>query len=128
MKYNFLAFSIPFFILLIYIEFAITKKKKLAGFELHSVISNLSVGILERLLDVYTGALFYFIYDLLQKNYGLFHIKATPLVWLALLICTDFVWYWYHRLAHEINLLWAVHIVHHQSEDFNFTVSARITV
>ncbi len=128
MKYNFLAFSIPLFILLIYIEFAITKKKKLAGFELHSVISNLSLGILERLLDVYTGTIFYFIYDFLQKNYGLFHIKATPLVWLALLICTDFIWYWYHRLAHEINVLWAVHIVHHQSEEFNFTVSARITV
>ena len=61
MKYNFLAFSVPFFVLLIYIEFVITKKKKLAGFELHTVIANLSVGILERLLDVYTGAVFYFI-------------------------------------------------------------------
>ncbi len=128
MKYNFLAFSVPFFVLLIYIEFVITKKKKLAGFELHTVIANLSVGILERLLDVYTGAVFYFIYDFLQKNYGLINIKPTPLVWLGLLICTDFVWYWYHRLAHEVNLLWAIHIVHHQSEDFNFTVSARITV
>ena len=128
MKYNLLAFSVPFFIFLIYIEYFITKKKKLTGFELHSVIANLSIGILERLLDVYTGAIFYLIYDYLQIKYGLFHIKATPLVWLALLICTDFIWYWYHRLAHEINLLWAVHIVHHQSEEFNFTVSARITV
>jgi sterol desaturase/sphingolipid hydroxylase (fatty acid hydroxylase superfamily) len=49
-------------------------------------------------------------------------------MWVALFICTDFTWYWYHRLAHEINLFWAAHIVHHQSEDFNYTVSARITV
>jgi hypothetical protein len=31
-------------------------------------------------------------------------------------------------LAHEVNFLWAAHVVHHQSEDFNYTVSARITV
>jgi alkylglycerol monooxygenase len=42
--------------------------------------------------------------------------------------CTDFIWYWYHRLAHEINILWLAHVVHHQSEDFNYTVSARITL
>jgi sterol desaturase/sphingolipid hydroxylase (fatty acid hydroxylase superfamily) len=47
---------------------------------------------------------------------------------LALFIATDFVWYWYHRLAHTINIFWCVHVVHHQSEDFNYTVSARITV
>ena len=128
MKYNLLALSIPFFVLLIYIEFRVTQKKKLDGFKLHTVISNLSVGIAERLLDVFVATVFYFVYDNLQKRFGLFNIKPTLLVWLLLLICTDFIWYWYHRLAHEINILWAVHIVHHQSEEYNFTVSARITV
>lgn len=71
---------------------------------------------------------FYFIYDSLQKKYGIFHIKSSLLLWIALLLVTDFIWYWYHRLAHEINVLWAVHIVHHQSDDYNFTVSARITL
>ncbi len=128
MKLNYLAFAIPFFVLLIYIEYTITKKKKLSGFELHSVISNLSVGIAERLLDVFVATIFYFVFDTIQKQYSIFHITPTPLLWVLLLISTDFIWYWYHRLAHEINILWAVHIVHHQSEDYNFTVSARITV
>lgn len=38
------------------------------------------------------------------------------------------MWYWYHRFGHEVNLFWSVHVVHHQSDDFNYTVSARITV
>src|SRR5215212_2653576 len=63
-----------------------------------------------------------------QKKFGLFTIQPGILLWIVLLLCTDFLWYWYHRLAHEINLFWAVHVVHHQSEDFNYTVSARITV
>jgi hypothetical protein len=38
------------------------------------------------------------------------------------------MWYWYHRFGHEVNLFWAAHVVHHQSDDYNFTVSARITI
>jgi hypothetical protein len=79
-------------------------------------------------MDVWVTGLFYFVYDYLQKHFGLFQIKPTLLLWVLLLLCTDFLWYWYHRLAHEINIFWAAHIVHHQSEDFNYTVSARITV
>ena len=128
MKYNLLAFAIPFFVLLIYWEYRVSLKKKLSGFQLHNVIANLSVGIAERLLDVFVAGVFYLVYDTLQKRFGLFTISPTILTWLLLLICTDLVWYWYHRLAHEINILWAIHIVHHQSEEYNFTVSARITV
>lgn len=128
MKLNFLAFSIPFFLLLIYAEYLISKKKKLSYPKLHSTIANISVGIADRLSDVLITGTFYFIYDSLQKKYGIFHIKSSLLLWIALLLVTDFIWYWYHRLAHEINVLWAVHIVHHQSDDYNFTVSARITL
>lgn len=46
----------------------------------------------------------------------------------AAYLVTDLVWYWYHRLGHEVNFFWAAHIVHHQSEEFNFSVAARITV
>ncbi len=128
MKLNFLAFSIPFFLLLIYVEYLISIKKKLSYPKLHSTIANISVGIADRLSDVLITGTFYFIYDSLQKKYGIFHIKPSLLLWIALLLATDFIWYWYHRLAHEINVLWAVHIVHHQSDDYNFTVSARITL
>jgi alkylglycerol monooxygenase len=34
-------------------------------------------------------------------------------------------YYWWHRLSHEVNLLWAVHVVHHQSEDYNLAVALR---
>lgn len=47
---------------------------------------------------------------------------------MALFLFTDFLWYWYHRFGHEVDLFWSAHVVHHQSNDFNFTVSARITV
>jgi alkylglycerol monooxygenase len=128
MHFNYLAFAIPLFIGLMILEFFIAKKKGKKFFNFTNSIANVNVGIAERLLDTLITGLFFFVYDYLHKHFGIFDIKSSLLMWVALLICTDFTWYWYHRLAHEINLFWAAHIVHHQSEDFNYTVSARITV
>lgn len=112
----------------ILLEYFIAKRKGLNYFNLHNSIANVSVGIAERLCDVLVTSLFFFVYDYVQKHFGIFNIKQSWLLFILLLLCTDFLWYWYHRLAHEVNVLWAVHVVHHQSEDFNFTVAARITV
>lgn len=128
MNFNLLAFAVPFFVLFMTLEFLIARKKKLPYFNLHHSVANVSIGIAERLLDVWVTGAFYFFYDYVQKNFGLFEIKSGVLTWILLLLCTDFCWYWYHRLAHEVNIFWAAHVVHHQSEDFNYTVSARITV
>lgn len=128
MQLNVLALAIPLFVCLMLIEYLVARHSGRGYFHLHNSIANVSIGIAERLCDVLIAGLFYFIYDHLQKNYGLFSIKPGFFLWLLLFILTDFIWYWYHRLAHEMNILWMVHVVHHQSEDFNYTVSARITV
>lgn len=128
MHFNVLAFAIPLFVCLMLIEFLIAKKKGLEYFGLHNSIANVSIGVAERLCEVLVAGVFYFVYDSIQKNYGLFDIQPGIFLWMLLFLLTDFVWYWYHRLAHEVNLLWMAHVVHHQSEDFNYTVSARITV
>lgn len=128
MHYNWLALAIPPFLLFIGLEYLVTIGQKKNYFRFNSSVANLNVGIAERLLDTFTTGGFYFFYDYLHRHYALFDIRANVWGWIGLLIATDFVWYWYHRLAHEINVFWAVHVVHHQSEEFNYTVSARITV
>ena len=128
MKLNLLAFAIPLFVTLMVLEYVAARRRKLPYFNLHNSVANISIGIAERLLDVFVTGFFFFIYNYLQLRFGLFVIRPGVFLWILLLICTDFLWYWYHRLAHEINVFWAVHVVHHQSEDFNYTVSARITV
>ncbi|MCA9684087.1 MAG: sterol desaturase family protein, partial [Myxococcales bacterium] len=45
--------------------------------------------------------------------------------WVFALIALDFLYYWFHRWSHEVNFLWASHIVHHQSEEYNLTVALR---
>lgn len=125
---NLLAFAIPLFLVFMGAEWWYTRKTGKRYFNFRNSVSNINVGIAERLLDTFTTGIFFFVYQYLYNHFALFHFKPSVLQWIALLLCTDFVWYWYHRLAHEMNIFWAAHVVHHQSEDFNYTVSARITV
>ncbi|TDQ10925.1 sterol desaturase family protein [Pedobacter metabolipauper] len=126
---NYLAFAIPAFFVFLYIEYQLAVRLKKGDiFKYESSISNLSIGIAERLLNLFISASFYNLFYWVYKNYAIFNIPNTWWVWIALILSTDLVWYWYHRLGHQINFLWAAHIVHHQSEEFNLTVSARITV
>ncbi len=125
---NYLAFAIPAFFLFLYIEYAIAVRlKKTHLFKYESSISNVSIGIAERLLNLFVAASFYELFNYVYIHFALFNIPNTWWVWILLIMATDFVWYWYHRLGHEVNFFWAAHIVHHQSEEFNLTVSARIT-
>ncbi|MBO0323307.1 sterol desaturase family protein [Muricauda sp. CAU 1633] len=46
-------------------------------------------------------------------------------VWLLCQLADDFTYYWFHRANHEIRLLWAAHIVHHSSDNFNLGTAIR---
>lgn len=125
---NFLAFVMPAFFLFLYLEFKLAqRRKKPEIFNYESSVSNISIGIAERLINLFIAASFYQLYYLIYDNYRIFTIPTNLVIWFSLILMTDFVWYWYHRLGHHINFFWAAHIVHHHSEAFNFTTAARIT-
>lgn len=46
--------------------------------------------------------------------------------WVVAVIATDLVFYVSHRAMHRFNLLWTVHAVHHQSEQYNLLVGVRV--
>jgi len=125
---NYLAFGLPIILLLIAVEYRLSLRRNRQYFTYGGSIVNLSIGIADRLLNVFTYGLYYAFFKYLYEHFALFSFEQGLFTWIILFVLTDFLWYWYHRLGHEINLFWAVHIVHHQSDEFNFTVSARITV
>ena len=129
MQLNYLAFAVPLFTGLMLLEYyAGVKQKKQHYFSFDEAVANVNVGIAERLTDLFTTGLFYYFFAWIYQNFALFDVKPNAITWVLLFLLTDFMWYWYHRFGHEVNLFWSVHVVHHQSDDFNYTVSARITV
>jgi len=128
MKLNFFAFAVPLFLFFMLLEYYVSRKKKLSTHRLEESVANLNVGIAERLTDLLTTGAFFFVFTWVHDHFAIFNIKANLATWILLFICTDLAWYWYHRYGHQVNLLWSAHVVHHQSNDFNYTVSARITI
>jgi hypothetical protein len=45
--------------------------------------------------------------------------------WLIAIVFFDFCDYWLHRMGHECAVMWAAHVVHHQSQHFNFSTALR---
>lgn len=45
--------------------------------------------------------------------------------WVVGIIAVDFAYYWFHRLSHEVRLLWAAHVNHHSSEFYNLSTALR---
>jgi sterol desaturase/sphingolipid hydroxylase (fatty acid hydroxylase superfamily) len=45
--------------------------------------------------------------------------------WVAAIAGWDFIYYWNHRLMHEVRALWAIHVVHHSSERYNLSTALR---
>lgn len=68
---------------------------------------------------------------------GVFYLAAAfapvtiPTTWATAVFCfflADFVYYWEHRAAHEVNALWAAyHSVHHSGDHFDQTIAVRIS-
>jgi len=52
----------------------------------------------------------------------------TPASWVAAVVLADLSYYWMHRTEHTFRFLWALHSVHHSSQDFNLTVAFRLSV
>ncbi len=56
------------------------------------------------------------------------HLGRSQLAALALagaVLAWDFIYYWNHRMMHEVRGLWAHHVVHHSSERYNLSTALR---
>ncbi|RQO66256.1 sterol desaturase family protein [Pedobacter sp. KBW06] len=125
MKVDYIALSVPVFFILIGIELAWNFYKKLNYYRFNDSIANLSQGIGQQLTGIFMKTALFFGYKYIFENWRLFDLPQSIWIWIILFIGVDFFYYWFHRMSHQVNALWAAHIVHHQSEEYNLTVALR---
>jgi len=125
MKVSYIALSIPIFFLLIGIELAFSLAKNRKLYRFNDSLTNISLGIGSQIVGLLMKTAFGFGYLYLYKHARILTLENTYLTIFLLFLGVDFFYYWFHRMSHEINFLWAAHIVHHQSEDYNLSVALR---
>jgi len=42
-----------------------------------------------------------------------------------LFLCNELIYYWFHRISHEVRFFWATHVNHHSSMTLNFSTATR---
>ncbi len=144
-------YSIPLFFLLLFAEVGLQAWTGRRLHRLNDSVSDLSLGVLSQLSGIVTKFLAVGIFAWVERNWALQRwIPAVPgwpegnfvtaseasplgilvsvpqlLSWSAVFLLVDLAYYWSHRLSHRINLLWAGHVVHHSSEEYNLAVALR---
>lgn len=122
---NYIILAIPVFFLLIGVELLIDRMKHTGYYRLNDAISNLHAGMAEQVTGVFAKAVVVGVYIWLYESARLFTAPDNWMTWILLFLGIDFFYYWFHRLAHEVNILWGGHVVHHQSEEYNLSVALR---
>lgn len=123
---NLIVLAIPVFLALIAVEFLITWRSERPTYHLADAVNDLSCGLLQQLTDVFLKTALFAGYVWLYSEHRLATLPASSVwVWAACFVGVDFFYYWFHRTSHEVGAVWAAHVVHHQSEDFNLAVALR---
>ncbi len=125
---NYVTYAVPFFVVAVLFEFLYGRFKHHNTYQLADTINSLQLGTLSRLRGVVQLGLVAITFDAWVADWTLFNLDAnSPAVWLFAFIAYDLCYYFSHRYGHEWRLLWASHVVHHSSEEFNFSTALRQT-
>ena len=124
-----LNYGIPFFSILICIEFVYGYTVKKQTMRWMDTIASLSSGITNITKSILGIVVMLIGYDFLLNHLGPSQpLQATWWMYLIVFVAKDFAGYWVHRWEHEINVLWNRHLVHHSSEEFNLACALRQSV
>jgi alkylglycerol monooxygenase len=135
MNEKLIALSVPVFFVSMIVEFFLNRAhlaknpepRRLGSgaYRLADTFCNLACGIGNQLFDPVLRVAGFAAYAFcFTHGPQLFRGHETA-EWVLGFIGVDFFYYWFHRGSHRVNLFWAAHAVHHQSEEYNLSVALR---
>lgn len=121
----------PLFLSMIALEWTWSRSAKgHLSYQLDDAINSISLGMLSQIVGLLGGLVSLGLYTLVYRHASLVQADAFwthPVGWVLALVLYDFCYYWLHRKSHEVAVLWAAHVVHHQSQSYNLSTALRQT-
>lgn len=128
MAINIYAIVTPIILALIAIEFFYCLKVRNGYYNFQDSIASLGTAIGNQTVNLIVGVLIYYFFGFLTLHFGIFDIQPRWYNFLILYLLIDFLFYWFHRAGHTINIMWAAHMPHHSTEELNYAVALRASV
>jgi len=117
----------PIYILFIVGEMIISSVQQTRTYSVKDTATNLMCTFLNLGLDVIMRGIT-LVALVFAFGFSPVYIGNPYLYWFLLFLGQDFLFYVLHCVAHYSRFFWAVHVTHHSSEKFNFTVAIRSSV
>jgi sterol desaturase/sphingolipid hydroxylase (fatty acid hydroxylase superfamily) len=121
-------YAVPLFILAMVAELYYGLRRGRNTYRLNDAVGSLFLGTLSQARRFVTLGVGGYVYHLVSEYFALAQLDPQHWsTWLFAFVLYDFCYYWLHRLGHERTLLWAAHVAHHQSEEYNLSTALRQT-
>ncbi len=125
----------PFFVLAVILELVYDRIRGSHFYRSNDAINSMSTGMIDLTTGYFTKIVSLIAWGFVLHNFAIIDMPLrwfddSPqgiALWVVAAVAWDFCYYWFHRMSHEISILWAAHAVHHQSEDYNLSTAQRQT-
>lgn len=120
--------AMPYFFGMIVLEWIILFLKG-KGPRINDGMMSVAHGLIMSLSELLAAGILFSGYMYIYKNHCIYKLPwDSTFTWIVAALAIDFCYYWVHRAAHEIHILWAAHQVHHSSEEYNLSTALRQSV
>jgi sterol desaturase/sphingolipid hydroxylase (fatty acid hydroxylase superfamily) len=116
--------AIPAFLGLLALEVVVSRRRGRPVHEGTDSAASLAMGVGSLVVGAGWKVVELAVYFALYRH-ALFDLGHGPWVVVAAVVADDFAYYWFHRLHHEVRLLWASHVPHHSSQRYNLATALR---
>lgn len=123
---NIIIWAAPFMFFFVLLEWYISHRQHRNLYDKKETFASICVGVGNVIINL---ALKLALFTLVIWAYNLIPWRMY-FNWWTLVPCYiifDFFSYWSHRISHQQRFWWATHVVHHSSENYNLTVSFRLS-
>ncbi|XP_037574714.1 alkylglycerol monooxygenase-like [Dermacentor silvarum] len=119
--------AVPLFVAFLVIELIFNfVQRKSDRFQLDDGLTSIGQGIIQELSRLFTESTLLAGYIYVYEHHRIVTLPwNSTKTWFFALLAVDFAYYWMHRWAHEVNLAWSGHQVHHSSQFYNLTTALR---
>ncbi len=94
-------------------------------YNLRDSLANVAISVGNNLLRPLSLAWKYVVFSWVEP-FQVYPLPDTGWAFLVTFLIADCAYYWYHRLSHEIPILWTMHHTHHSSPWMNLTTAVRL--
>lgn len=117
--------AVPVFVLFLLLEALLIRRKRNGAYPLSDGVTSVSLGILSTPINALAKTLAFVGFTWIYQHRIFTFDMGVWWSWVLLVLGDDLSYYLHHRAGHTVRLLWAGHVTHHSSQEYNFAVALR---